>query len=350
MDAYYASIEQRDNPALRGKPVIIGGHPEKRGVVATASYEARKFGVHSAMAMKTAVKLCPHAIRIAPRFSKYKEISNQIRKVFHSYTELVEPLSLDEAFLDVTERTRSLQAARDLAQEIVTTIFEETALTASAGISFNKFLAKVASDIKKPSGITLIDIAEAPDFIAALPIRKFFGIGHKTEAKLKANGIYSGSDLKNLSRYDLVQLLGKQGNFFYDLVRCKDERPVCPNRPRKSISVEQTLQVDLSDHAEIMAILNSLVDELLERITLKKARGNVVILKVKYWDFKQITRQLHLRNVTDDRHVIEAAVSVLVPRTEIGTKKVRLLGIGIGGIDEVSNSDKGERQLVFPFL
>ncbi len=244
MDAFYASVEQLDNPALRGKPVAVGGSRE-RGVVAAASYEARNFGVRSAMPSKLAKRKCPDLIFVKPHFSRYKEISEQIRAIFFEYTNLVEPLSLDEAYLDVTYTKRGKPSATLIANEIRRRIFIETGLTASAGVSYNKFLAKVASDVKKPNGMFVVTPEKAQEFIDQLEIRKFYGIGKVTAEKLNKMGIWIGSDLKKLDRIELVQLFGKAGNYFYEICRGEDHRPVEPERERKSVGAEQTFSIDL---------------------------------------------------------------------------------------------------------
>ncbi|CAB1061728.1 DNA polymerase IV (EC [Olavius sp. associated proteobacterium Delta 1] len=253
MDAFYASVEQRDTPELKGKPVIVGGDPNHRGVVAACSYEARKFGIHSAMASSTAYKLCPDAIFIRPRFDVYKAVSSEIREIFHEYTNLVEPLSLDEAFLDVTENFKEMVSATLIAKEIKNQIYSRTGrLTASAGVSFNKFLAKVASDINKPDGITVVTPEMAASFIDRLPIRKFFGVGKVTEEKMIGFGIKTGADLKKYKKEKLIQIFGKSGNYFYNIAHGKDDRPVEPNRIRKSIGKETTLPEDIDDTDQML--------------------------------------------------------------------------------------------------
>jgi len=245
MDAYYASVEQRDRPEFKGKPVIVGGDPKSRGVVAACSYEARKFGIHSAMASSTAYRLCPDAVFIRPRFDMYRAVSTQIREIFYEYTDLVEPLSLDEAFLDVTENYKGMPSATIIAKEIKREIYRRTGgLTASAGISFNKFLAKVASDINKPDGITVITPEMADEFIDRLPIRKFFGVGKVTEEKMLNLGIKTGADLKQYRKEQLIQLFGKSGNYFYDIAHGLDDRPVQPNRIRKSMGKETSYKTN----------------------------------------------------------------------------------------------------------
>src|SRR5690554_2871444 len=244
MDAFYASVEQLDNPELRGKPVAVGGSSE-RGVVAAASYEARRYGVRSAMPSQVAKRKCKSLIFVKPRFSRYKEISNQIRNIFFGYTDLVEPLSLDEAYLDVTYIKKGKPSATLIAREIRNRIFEETGLTASAGVSYNKFLAKVASDVNKPNGLFVVTPAKAQEFIDKLEIRKFYGIGKVTAVRFNRMGIWHGSDLRQLDRFELVRQFGKAGNYYYDISRGEDNREVEPFRERKSIGAEETFGADL---------------------------------------------------------------------------------------------------------
>ena len=271
MDAFYASIEQRDRPELKGKPVIVGGDPNSRGVVAACSYEARKFGIHSAMSSAMAYKLCPHAVFTRPRFDDYKAVSSVIRDIFCQYTDLVEPLSLDEAFLDVTENYRGMTSATLIAREIKQNIYNHTGkLTSSAGVSFNKFIAKVASDVNKPDGITVIPPEAADEFVAGLPIRKFFGVGKVTEEKMLHLGIKTGSDLKKFKKEQLVRLFGKSGTYYYNIVHGRDDRPVEPNRIRKSIGKETTLLEDIDDTDQMLEILENIAvkldNELIESV------------------------------------------------------------------------------------
>ncbi|HEY9663708.1 MAG TPA: DNA polymerase IV, partial [Allocoleopsis sp.] len=266
MDAFYASVEQRDQPRYRGKPIVVGGRPEQRGTVATASYEARQYGIHSAMPSRTARQLCPHLIFVPPRFEVYRGISAQIREIFYRYTDLVEPVALDEAYLDVTENKLNIPSATWIAQAIQTSIYAETGLTASAGVSINKFLAKIASGMNKPSGLFLIAPTEAAAFVEHLPIEQFHGIGEVTAGKMHQLGIMQGADLKQWSEADLVRHFGKPGQFFYRIARAQDNRPVNPNRERKSIGVETSFAVDLDSHAAAIEELGKLVPLLKERL------------------------------------------------------------------------------------
>jgi len=284
MDAFFASVEQLDNPELRGKPVAVGGSGE-RGVVAAASYEARKFGVRSAMPSKIAIRKCPDLIFVKPRFSRYKEISDQICNIFFEYTDLVEPLSLDEAYLDVTYTKRGKPSATLIAREITARIFEETNLTASAGVSYNKFLAKVASDVNKPNGIFVVKPQQAQEFIDNLEVRKFYGIGKVTAEKLNKMGIWFGRDLKKIDRLELGRLFGKAGNYYYKICRGEDNREVEPSRERKSVGAEETFLTDLFYSADLEKELTGIADELWRRIEKANVKAKTLTLKFKYADF-----------------------------------------------------------------
>ena len=334
MDAFYASVEQRDNPALRGKPVIVGGPPHSRGVVSTCSYEARKFGIHSAMPSARAYKLCPHAVFISHHdFSRYKEASNIIRSIFFSYTDLVEPLSLDEAYLDVTENKAGNPSATRIACEIRERIFRETRLTASAGVSYNKFIAKIASDIDKPDGLTVILPSEAPAFLESLPVKKFWGIGRKTAERMKSLGIETGADLKALEMYELLELFGKSGSYYYHAVRGIDERPVEPRRTRKSLGRENTFSRDLNDPREIMDELEEIAARIEEDCLRLKLRGRQLTLKVKYHDFRLCTRCMPSPSPLQKSSEILSLVPDLLKKTEAGQIPVRLLGLSLGRLE-----------------
>jgi DNA polymerase IV len=349
MDAFYASIEQRDNPQLRGKPVIVGGDPQSRGVVCTCSYEARKYGVHSAMPSSHAQRLCPQGVFIRPRMTAYRMASAQIRTIFFLYTELVEPLSLDEAYLDVTDNRKNITSATIIAQEILTAINAETGLTASAGVSYNKFLAKVASDINKPNGMTVIIPSQAEEFIATLPIEKFFGIGKVTAKKMRTMGITNGAELKQLDLATMSSTFGKNGAYFYNIVRGVDNRQVEPNRQRKSMGREITLQNDIDDIAEITQIIRELserVETLLRQANLK---GNTVTLKLKYADFVSVTRAKTLSKPCDDRTVIADTSEELLKKTEAGQRKVRLIGVTVSNFAEKTSASELLFQPELPF-
>lgn len=288
MDAFYASVEQMDLPELRGKSLAVGG--EHRGVVAAASYEARKFGVRSAMPSSLAKQKCPHIIFVKPRFASYKEISQQIRKIFYDYTDLVEQLSLDEAYLDVTINKKNIDSANDLAREIRKRIFEEVGITASAEISINKFLAKVGSDINKPNGQKTIHPTKVLEFLEKFPIEKFYGVGKVTAAKMHALKIFTGEDLKIRSLEDLTTIFGKSGSYYYNVVRGIHKGEVKPNRIQKSVAVEETFWENLGDEAEVFEQLQILSEELVNRLAKKEIKGKTLTLKIKYEDFSQFTR------------------------------------------------------------
>ena len=290
MDAYYASVEQRDAAELRGKPVIVGGDPQSRGVVAACSYEARTYGIHSAMAAAEAYRRCPQAVFLRPRFTLYREISGQIRAIFSKYTRLVEPLSLDEAYLDVTASRQHKGSATLIAKSIKQEINEQLDLVASAGISYNKFLAKIASDVDKPDGLYVITPEEGAAFIEQLPIRKFFGIGPATERRMKSLGIFTGADLKRWSSEHLQKRFGKTGRYYYDIARGIDNRPVQATRARKSLSTETTFAHDLDDRAEMLAYLERLAGQVVASLESHELDAHTVSVKVRYADFSIVTR------------------------------------------------------------
>lgn len=348
MDAFYAAIEQRDNPSLRGKPVIVGGDPDRRGVVSTCSYEARKYGVHSAMPSKTAMRLCPHAVFVYPRFDAYKEASRQFMNICADYTDMIEPLSLDEAFLDVTENKKGMVSATIIAQEIRKRIFAETGLTASAGVSYNKFLAKTASEINKPNGIALIKPGEADKFLESLPIGKFFGVGKVSEKRMIALGINNGSELKNADLEKLIKHFGKAGRFYYDIVRGIDNRPVTPYRERKSYGREITLDEDILDLDLIHSILREIAEELEAAYKRKCLKGRTITLKVKYFDFQLCTRSTTVDDPADSADVIMEEILRLLKYTEAGNKKIRLLGISLSNFENEDDQCR-ERQLLLQF-
>jgi len=332
MDAFYASVEQRDFPEYRGKPVIVGGSPQSRGVVATCSYEARKFGIHSAMPTSQAFRLCPDGIFVHPRFEVYKEVSLQIRAVFYEFTDLVEPLSLDEAYLDVTENKVGNPSATLIAREIKKRVLAETGLTCSAGVAPNKFLAKVASAHKKPAGLTLIPPEKVQEFIDALPIGKFYGIGPATEAKMLELGIRSGAELKLFTEADLVRVFGKSGHFYFQIARGIDEREVSPDRVRKSVGAENTYSTDLSELEDMRAKLQEVADTVERRLKRIPTMGRTVTLKVRYDNFEIATRSVTLpHDVQEATELYETALNLL-PLTEAGERKVRLLGISVSNL------------------
>ena len=337
MDAFYASVEQRDNPELRGKPVAVGG--QIRGVVAAASYEARRFGVRSAMPSITAKRRCPDLIFVKPRFDAYREVSHQIRAIFHEYTPLVEPLRLDEAYLDVTEDLKGIGIATTIAREIRARIKAETGLTASAGVSYNKFIAKLASDQNKPDGLCVIPPAKGEAFVATLPVSRFHGIGPKTAEKMAALGIHSGADLRAQSLQFLQHRFGSSGDYYYNLARGICHRQVKPNRPYKSIGAEDTFMTDLIDEAPLVAELDRISQTVWRRIEEKVIKGRTVTLKVKYRDFQIVTRAKSLdRNVADREEFLGIGVGLLRTMLPLA-KPVRLIGLTLSNLTESADRD-----------
>ena len=331
MDAFYASVEQRDHPELRGKPVAVGGS-RQRGVVAAASYEARAYGVRSAMPSLTASRLCPDLIFVRPNFEKYREVSLQIREIFLSYTDLVEPLSLDEAFLDVTENKQGITTATKIAQNIRAEIFQKTKLTASAGISINKFVAKVATDIHKPDGITLIPPDQVESFLEKLPISKFHGIGKKTAEKMKRMGIHNGKDLKDRSEIELARRFGKMGRYFFRIVRARDDRPVKPDRIRKSIGAENTFSHDIEQTEEMLEKLRPIIQKVCERAQKAGSKGKTLTLKIKYHDFVLTTRSKTLTHWVDREEEVLPVIRELLNHPFPPEKPVRLLGVSLSSL------------------
>ena len=335
MDAFYASVEQRDFPELRGKAIAVGGSKE-RGVVMTASYQARKYGVRSAMPSAIAYRKCPQLIFVKPRFQIYKQVSSTIREIFFRYTDLVEPLSLDEAYLDVTENKTSYSSASRIAREIKNKIFEETALTASAGVSINKFLAKVASDFRKPNGLSVILPHQVTGFIESLKIDEFHGIGQVTASKMHKMGIHSGGDLKKYTERQLVKLFGKHGRYYHQIANGIDDRPVNPNRIRKSISTEHTFDQDITDDQTISSELTKIAGQVMDWMKKNETFGRTATLKVKFNDFKQITRSKTHTGYIDN---LELLISITHQLQESlnDPRPIRLLGLGISNL----NNDEG---------
>lgn len=336
MDAFFAAVEQRDFPQYRDKPLIVGGKPDSRGVVATCNYEARQYGIHSAMSSAHAFRLCPHATFVKPRFEAYRETSVIIRKIFNSYTNLVEPPSLDEAYLDVSMSDQCQGSATLIACEIKQKIKQQTELTASAGVSYNKFLAKIASDINKPDGLFLIRPDQGSEFIEALPIGKFHGVGKATEKKMQHLGIFTGKDLKKISLPLMQQLFGKSGLHYYNICRGIDHRPVNNHRASQSIGVETTFQKDISAKKDILQHLHDLLAKALEKTAAKKMTAHTLTIKIKYFDFVQITRSRTVQQAIANTENIHHLLLELLKNTQIETRKVRLLGITLSSLTRQS--------------
>ncbi|MGC9367213.1 MAG: DNA polymerase IV [bacterium] len=347
MDAFYASIEQRDNPRYRNKPVIVGGPPHTRSVVATCSYQARKFGIHSAMSSNKAHQLCPQAIFVSPRFKVYKAVSQQIRKIFYKYTDLVEPLSLDEAFLDVTENHQNIESATVIAQLIKSEIKLKTKLTASAGVSINKFVAKVASDYQKPDGLTVIPPDKVEIFLENLDIEKFYGIGKVTEKKMRKMGINRGRDLKLLTLEQLSDHFGKVGKWYYHIVRGLDNRPVNPCWERKSLGSETTLKDDISNRKEIIQILKNISEKIEYLMKKNNYSAKTVTLKVRYKNFETVTRSITLDYYVNGAEDIIKQVSYLLKHTQAGFRKVRLLGITMSNLKSMDQQKENQQSSLF---
>lgn len=348
MDAFFAAVEQLDHPELKGKPVAVGGSGD-RGVIAAASYEARKFGVHSAMSSKLASKKCPDLIFVKHRFDRYKEISAHIRKIFLEYTDLVEPLSLDEAFLDVTANWKNHQSATAIAREIRTRIYTETGLTASAGISINKFMAKLASDINKPNGQKTIKPVEVIPFLEKLPIDDFFGVGKVTADKMKSWGIFNGYQLKQHSLEFLKHNFGKSGAHFYHIVRGTHNSPVRPNRIRKSIGTERTYSTNKKNESEILEGLHRIADELENRMVKANKTGTTITLKIKFSDFTIQTRSRTVEKPLKSKSDFWPIVKELVIDNP-SKKSVRLLGLSLTGLlDSEADEERDTAQLKLAF-
>ena len=334
MDAFFASVEQRDEKSFRGKPLIVGGKPNGRGVVAACSYEARKFGIHSAMPSSQAYRLCPDAIFVPPRFEAYREVSEQIRHVFWRYASEVEPLSMDEAYLDVSFTEAFNGSATYIAQAIKTEVLAETQLVASAGVSYNKFLAKIASDMDKPDGLYVITPEQGADFVAKLAIGKFHGIGPATETKMNTLGIYTGADLRTWSEDDLVTHFGKAGHHFFTIARAIDKRPVQSRRQRKSIGKETTFQQDVRSILELRHHSEQLADQVWQILQTHKLSARTLTLKVKYANFTQVTRSFTTEEQLD-LMMIKSVLPTLLNRTDVGQQAVRLIGVTLSGFEKI---------------
>ncbi len=348
MDAFYASVEQRDNPELRGKPIAVG-YAEKRGVVSTASYEARRYGVCSAMASTKAKRLCPQLVFVPGRMEVYKEVSRQIHEIFHEYTDIIEPLSLDEAFLDVTENKPGIQLAVDIAREIKQKIRAELNLVASAGVSYNKFLAKIASDYRKPDGLCTIHPDQALEFIARLPIESFWGVGPVTAKKMHALGIHNGEQLRARSRDTLLREFGKVGALYYDCARGTDLRPVEAVHVRKSVGCERTLEKDISLRSSVIIELYHVAVELVGRLERRDFRGNTLTLKIKFHDFNQITRSITQSKELITLDIILPLAKQLLKEVDYESHPIRLIGLSVSNPREETKTTGVWEQLSFEF-
>ncbi|MBY5444513.1 DNA polymerase IV [Rhizobium leguminosarum] len=346
MDAFYASVEQRDNADLRGKPIAVGGSAA-RGVVAAASYEARKFGVHSAMPSVTAKRKCPDLIFVPPRFAVYKAVSQQIREIFAEYTPLIEPLSLDEAYLDVTQNLKGMTIATEVALEIRAKIKQVTGLNASAGISYNKFLAKMASDLNKPNGQAVITPKNGPAFVEQLPVRKFHGVGPATTEKMHQLGIDTGADLKEKTLEFLVEHFGKSGPYFYGIARGIDERQVKPDRVRKSVGAEDTFSEDLHAFEPAREGLQPLIEKVWAYCEANGIAAKTVTLKVKYADFSQITRSKTALAPLPAIADLEDLVNLLLAPIFPPRKSIRLLGVTLSSLEGRAPAAEPQLRLTF---
>jgi len=346
MDAFYASVEQRDHPELRGKPLAVGS-AQGRGVVAAASYEARQFGVRSAMPSATALRKCPELLFVPPRFAVYKEVSRQIRAIFAEYTPLIEPVSLDEAYLDVTHNLKGITLATQIAREIRAKILAETGLTASAGISYNKFLAKLASDYRKPNGQFVVRPEQGLAFVEGLAVGQFHGVGPVTAARMNQLGIFTGTDLRAQTVEFLVQHFGKAGRYYFAIARAEDHRPVVADRLRKSMGSENTFAEDMTQFSELLAGLQPLIEDVWEYCQRSGIRGRTVTLKVKFADFQQITRSRSGVGMVPSQAVLERICRELVEGIFPLEKGVRLLGVTLSNLD--NEQAAAGRQLTLSF-
>lgn len=346
MDAFFASVEQRDVPSLRGKPVVVGGQPDSRGVVAACSYEARAFGVRSAMPSAQAYRLCPDAVFVRPRFEAYRDVSQQVRELFAQFTDVVEPASLDEAYLDVSDQVVEDAffdgSATAIANEIRRRIFDELHLTASAGISYNKFLAKVASDIEKPNGYFVVRPDQAETFIGRLPVGKINGVGAVTEKKMHAQGIFLGADLRRKTLIELCTAFGKAGQHFYNIARGIDNRPVKAHRLRKSLGSEQTLAEDLIDKEDIVRRVMRQAARVESAMSKRQLKAKTITIKFKYSDFSQVTRSKTLMQYQEALSALSLIFEELVDKTEAGMKPIRLIGVSVSGFEMEPSADAEE--------
>ncbi len=343
MDAFYASVEQRDFPEYVGKPLIVGGDPDRRGVVATCSYEARQYGIHSAMACSTAKRKCPKAIFVKPRFSAYKEVSAQIQDILKKYTSKIEPLALDEAFLDVTDEIARSGSSILIAKDIRQRIKRDTRLTASAGVSYNKFLAKIASDRCKPDGLLYISHKEGPQFVKDLSIREFFGVGPATEEKMQGLGIYTGADLATWELEALQPIFGKSAEYYFNAARGVDYRPVEPDRLRKSVGTEDTFELDLHQKEDMLKVFNTQCIEIEKQLNKIQAMGKTITIKVKFSDFTQVTRSYSSRSGFREASAIYSIIPELLDNALVKPLSVRLLGVSISNLILDSELEQDEQ-------
>ncbi|PKN73124.1 MAG: DNA polymerase IV [Candidatus Cloacimonetes bacterium HGW-Cloacimonetes-3] len=340
MDAYFAAIEIREDPSLKGKCVVVGGAPNSRGVVSTCSYEARKYGIHSGMSSYQAWNLCPQAVFVHSSFKLYKEVSQQIREIFYKWTELVEPMSLDEAYLDVTQNKMGENNPEKIAMLIKQDIFDTTRLTCSAGVSYNKFLAKIGSELHKPDGLSIITPDNAQDILFSLPIGKFHGIGKVTAARMQKLGIHTGKELYQWELKDLMKIFGKTGMFYYHVVRGIDDREIITEFEPKSISCESTFDTDLDSMDELFDVLRKLSERLSSRMAQKCISGQNVVLKLKYDNFEYITRSCPMKGSGNDPATLYKYGEQLLVANWESSRKVRLLGLGVGKLDKSGDCEQ----------
>lgn len=348
MDAFFAAVEIRDNPHYKGKPIIVGGKPNSRGVVSTCNYEARKYGIHSAMPSFKAYQLCPQAIFVRGRFDAYRKASNNVKEIFFEYTDLVEPVSIDEAYLDVTNNKKNISSATSIAKEIREKIFKKTKLTASAGVSYNKFLAKIGSDINKPDGLKVIPPDKAKDVLESLAIRKFHGIGKASEKKMHKLGIRTGKDLKERSLRELMKHFGKVGSYYFNIVRGIDNREVKTERIRKSLGHERTFRQDIGDVKKMIEVMSKLTSKISEKMITKKFKAKTLTLKIKYANFDIVNRSKTLEIAFDQVEVINHLARKMLLET-LGPKcKIRLLGLSVSNL--VWSNKRSNEQKLFSFF
>ncbi|MFO7896135.1 MAG: DNA polymerase IV [Candidatus Cloacimonadales bacterium] len=347
MDAFFAAVEERDHPEYRGKPVIVGGRPDSRGVVSTCNYLARKYGVHSAMPSAMAVKLCPHAIFVSSNFAAYNQVAEIVRDIFYEYTDLVQPVSIDEAYLDVTVNKQDIASATQIAAEIRQKIYQRTQLTASAGVSYNKFLAKTASDLDKPDGLVVIRPGQAAKILDKLPIGKFHGVGKVTEKKMKRLGINCGADLKQYSLAELLKHFGKVGSYYFNIVRGIDDREVTTSSTRKSLGKETTFAQDISEIEEMCDVLDKIAARLHPKLIQKKIKAKTITVKIKFANFEIASRSKTYTEEFDEAEQMAKYAKELLQNTIINNCAVRLLGISLSNL--ISTEDTKDKQLFFEF-